>query len=423
MPWPLFLFSSPIPDTFLTRVTCCMGNTMGRVRSIAPATEIVQMASFDFDPALGNYHIRFRHGGKPFKRSLQVADNREAERVCGVVEETIKDLKRGRLKMPGDADPGAYLISGGKLTGKPKLSNTAAEVENLPFTLGRVFDTYAVTLTSGSKEANTLETEAVHSRHFKRLLGESLPFERMGVETLQSYVNTRSKEDVSRDTIRKELATLRAIWGWAHKRRHIASPVNWKMADLTDPKAKEKAPIQTWEPIDRKIARGGLTDEQKADLWDSLWLNQEQTVECLGWVRENGAHPFIYPMFAFAAYTGARRGEMLRSERDDWDWDAGVVSIRQKKADNSMSFTRRSVPIHPDLSRIMTEWFEANAGCPWAISTAIGKPIGPRMSTKYFRATVAGGKWAVLHGWHVFRHSLASNRAVAGVDHTASAYR
>lgn len=224
------------------------------------------MASFDFDRKSGNYHIRFRYGGKPYKRSLQVVDDREADRVCGVVEETLKDLKRGRLDLPGDADPGAYLISGGKLTGKPKIGHAEADAENVSFTFGRVFDTYTATLTPGSKEPNTLETEAIHARHFKRVLGENLPFEGMGIETLQTYVNTRSKEGVSRDTTRKELATLRATWGWAHKRGHIASPVVWKMADLTFPKAKEKPLFQTWEQTERKIARGRFTEKQQADL-------------------------------------------------------------------------------------------------------------------------------------------------------------
>src|SRR5262245_22623419 len=193
------------------------------------------MASFDFDPKSGNFHIRFRYGGKPFKRALSLSDDREAERVCGVVEETLKDLRRGRLVMPDDADPGAFLISGGKVVGKPKLASQ--EAENAPITLGRVFDTYTATLTPGSKEPNTLETEAIHARHFKRVLGEDLAFEGIGVETLQTYVNARSKEEVSPDTIRKELATLRAIWGWAYKRKHVPAPVGWKMADLTYPKA------------------------------------------------------------------------------------------------------------------------------------------------------------------------------------------
>jgi hypothetical protein len=50
------------------------------------------MASFDFDPVSRCYHICFRYGGKPFKRSLPLEDDREAVRVCGVIEEAIKDL-------------------------------------------------------------------------------------------------------------------------------------------------------------------------------------------------------------------------------------------------------------------------------------------------------------------------------------------
>jgi integrase len=38
------------------------------------------------------------------------------------------------------------------------------------------------------------------------------------------------------------------------------------------------------------------------------------------------------------------------------------------------------------------------------------------MATKYFRAALRGGKWAVLHGRHTFRHSLASNMASSDVD-------
>ena len=46
-------------------------------------------------------------------------------------------------------------------------------------------------------------------------------------------------------------------------------------------------------------------------------MNQDQTRECLAWVERHGRYAFIHPMFAFAAYTGARRSEMLCSVRDD----------------------------------------------------------------------------------------------------------
>jgi integrase len=279
-----------------------------------------------------------------------------------------------------------------------------------------IFDTYTETLTPGSKEANTVETEAVHGRHFKRVLGLKREFDSLSIEILQRYVDKRAGEGVARATISKEMSTLRVVWGWALKRGHVKSALTWKMSDLTLPKETEKAPFQTWEQITRKIERGGLTDQQKAELWEALWLDQRQTEECLGWVREHARRSVIHPMFAVAAYTGARRSEIIRSEVDDWDFESGLVTIRQKKADKSKSFTRRNVPIHPQLAGIIKAYLENHPGGPWVFCTADGLPITPQLASKFLRTTLEGGKWSVLHGWHTFRHSLASNMASAAVD-------
>jgi hypothetical protein len=118
------------------------------------------MASFEYDRRLGNYHVRFRYGGKPFKRSLRLADDREADRVCGVVEETLKDLQRSRLELPEGADPGAFLISGGKVSRKPNsLVQPEAPAGPTNATIGTVFDTYAKPLTAGSKESSSIEKD------------------------------------------------------------------------------------------------------------------------------------------------------------------------------------------------------------------------------------------------------------------------
>ncbi len=376
------------------------------------------MASYDLDPKSGRFHIRFRYAGKPFKRSLKLDGEREAGRVCGVVEETLKDLQRGRLVMPEGADAGSFLISGGVVAAKPKapdVSGSCQGSEKAP-TVGSILDIYEATLTPGSKESNTSYTEGIHGRHFRRVLGADRRFDSLSVDVLQKYVNARASEGVVRDTIHKELTTLRVVWSWASKRKHLQTPLAWHMSDLTLPKAHEKPPFQTWDQITRKIERGGLNEAQQAELWECLWLDQKQTLECLEWVRQHAHRPFLYPMVAFAAYTGARRSEMLRSEVDDWDLSAGVVAIRQKKSDKSKSFTRRNVPIHPELARIMRAWFADHPGGRWTIAAEDGSPIGPQISTGYFRRLMKGGKWSVLHGWHTFRHSLASNMASEGID-------
>jgi hypothetical protein len=37
-------------------------------------------------------------------------------------------------------------------------------------------------------------------------------------------------------------------------------------------------------------------------------------------------------------------------------------------------------------------------------------------ATDHFERTLEGSKWAVVRGWHVFRHSFASNCAACGID-------
>jgi integrase len=206
------------------------------------------------------------------------------------------------------------------------------------------------------------------------------------------------------------------VANWAFKRGHVDAPPTWRIGDLTLPKAHEKPPFQSWERIESRIASGGLTPKQVAALWECLYLDEQQVAECVGYVRERARYPFVYPMIAFAAFTGARRSEILRSERHDWDFENGTVAIRQKKSDNSKTFTLRHVPIHDTLAEAMKAWFKVHPAGQWSICTEDGEPISERMGTKYFRQAVRGGKWTVLHGFHVFRHSLASIMASKGVD-------
>ncbi len=93
------------------------------------------------------------------------------------------------------------------------------------------------------------------------------------------------------------------------------------MKRLTFPKGTAREPFQTWDQIERKFdalrRSRKLTPEREARLWECLYLDEAQIRACLDHVRDHAAHPFVHPMFAFCAYTGTRRSEVLRSERDD----------------------------------------------------------------------------------------------------------
>jgi integrase len=381
------------------------------------------MASHDFDVKTQRARLFFRYGGRQFNRTIKVQDHREASRACALIEETIQDLERGKLTMSDDADVAAFIVSGGKLTAKPALASPQAvasagptEPHSETASLKSLFAAYTETLTPGTKEASTLYTETIHTNHLVRVLGEDQEPGGLDLGVVQDYVDARAREGVQRGTIRKELVTLRMIWSWAAKRGHVTASLKWKISDLTFPKAPDRPPFRTWEQITRRIARGGLSAAQVSDLWECLWLNQTQTVECLAWVKERAAQPVAHVAFAFAAYTGARRSEMIRSERDDWDFEADVVTIRQKKVDHSKNITTRLVPIHPALATVMGQWFDRYPAAHRTLITEDGAPLNADRATRLFRTTLRGGKWSVLRGWHTFRHSLASNLASAGTD-------
>jgi hypothetical protein len=51
---------------------------------------------------------------KQFNRTIRVTSDREAQRACALIEETVADLNRGKVTMPPHADPASFNLPGGK---------------------------------------------------------------------------------------------------------------------------------------------------------------------------------------------------------------------------------------------------------------------------------------------------------------------
>jgi integrase len=369
------------------------------------------VASLHLDEASGKYRIRFYYGGAEFKRSLKTGDEKEALAVKGRVEETIRLLERGRLELPAGADPARFILSDGKMTAKPVVQKT--------LTLAGLFALYDAGMPEGAKEANTRTTERLHCKHLRRIVGGEIPVQTLTAEDFRRYVEKRSEEKGRRgkvrvQTVKKELDTMRVIWNWGVSHGLVTGPSPTK--GVKTGKAKEQMPFKTWDEIQRTIDRGGLTAEEQKELWDCLFLTKPQISEVLGVVTSTARFPFLYPMFVFAAHTGARRSEMMRSRVDDFDFEAGTVLIREKKKDTSVTLTHRRVPMSPLLARVMTDWFARHPGGGITLCVKPNQPLKQTFATKHFRRSLRGSKWVKLRGFHVFRHSFASNLAAAGVD-------
>ena len=110
----------------------------------------------------------------------------------------------------------------------------------------------------------------------------------------------------------------------------------------------------------------------------------------------------------------------------DLDLESRTALIREKKRVRGQESTRR-VPLTPLLAGVLHSWLEGHPGGPHTFchprrpprSKKLCAGLGPLTvdeANDHLRRALAGGRWAVLRGWHVFRHSFASNGAAAGVD-------
>jgi len=369
----------------------------------------------------GRFRLIFRHVGIEYHHSLGTRGRREAESCLARLEENLRLLDRGRLVPPPGVDLPLFLLSDGKLASRPEIAPA--------LTLGDLDERYGATR-RGALEDSTLATVGTHVKHLTKTLGAEVPVQTLTPADLQRHVDRRARERglrgraVSPTTIRKEIASLSAIWTWADRMGLVTGPFPNK--GLVYGKTTEKPPFQTREEVERQVGRGGLSVEELRELWDSIFLTLPEIDEVLSFAKTSARHGFIYPMFAFAAHTGARRSEIMRSRVADFDFDAGTVLIRERKRVKGKRTTRR-VPLCPFLARVMDEWFGAHPGglhtiCQGPSARRGGKsrsecsPLTRDEANDHFRRALAGGRWAVIRGWHVFRHSFASNCAARGVD-------
>jgi integrase len=114
-------------------------------------------------------------------------------------------------------------------------------------------------------------------------------------------------------TIKKEIISLRTAWNWA--RRHLGLTEEFPGGRLDYEKTEEQLPFMPLEEAQARVAAG----EDPEAVWDSVYLTPEEVSKLLAWVKERPVSPWAYPIFVFAANTGARRSEIVRALPSDVD--------------------------------------------------------------------------------------------------------
>jgi integrase len=362
------------------------------------------------------WHCTFRFRGKRYYFAAGNLTEPQAEAKGSEVDETLDLIERGRLTVPDGVSLEDFVAAGGKT---PVVSSRPESI-----TARQLFDQYLKTHGNGTIEASSLKTATTHLNQVAGSLGDRFRIQALAVLHLQEHVDRRRKKGLAAVTLKKEIATLRACWNWAAHGGLLKGA--FPARGLRFPKEEEQEPFRTFAEIEAIIAAEKPDDERREALWQALYLTRPELEAFLAHVRQNATLPWVYPMVVFAAYTGARRSEMLRALASDVDLSGGVVTIREKKRVVGKRSTR-TAPITPRLAEAIREWLAMRPESPFLfcqaekVSRSRTRRDGPTAVTKdeahdHFKRAISGSKWASLRGYHVLRHSFISALASEGVD-------
>lgn len=361
----------------------------------------------------GSYRILFRYHGKQHAFTLGQVSQDEADNKAAQVDYLLMRLKQGLVELPPEVDIVSFVEADGQMPLAVKTANRRETV-----TLGKLRDRYKAAH-GDAQEENTLKTAAIHFKHLVTTLGEGFPLSELSHTHLQQHIDRRAAAGVKAVTTKKELGTFRAAWNWG--RLHELTNADWpgRSGGLVFKKSAEKPPFQTRAEIERQIKTGSLRPEQKREFWQSLYLLKNETAEALEIIRKKARSTWVYPMACTAAYTGARRSELLRMRVSDVDLKNRFIVVREKKRVRGKLTTRR-VPIAKKLATILKSYLAEHPGgnllfCQ-AFAGSTPRTPSVKMVQWHLRRALAKSKWSVIRGWHIFRHSFVSACASQGVD-------
>lgn len=362
------------------------------------------------------YLARFRYQGREYKKSLKTSDRKAADGAMHRVEDALHRLTINTLTVPDGVDPGDFIVSGGTL---------AANAQPVP---PRVVPTLDVAIQEfqdnlGHLAESNRYTIGVHLRNLKKKLAGRVnePVDRIEYRDLEDFVQARLKER-SHTTVSKERETVAKFFEWTMARGYLTtSPA----ANLTKVKPDGDLPaFRTVNEIEAIIARGGLTRAAEWALWDAVFLNPKEIAGVLALVRERSEADISFLLHTVPAYSGMRRGELLRLRWVDIEFDQDSLTTRSRKQSRQKVETTRRIDLHPELKAILLDWQRKRPRGQYVVSHEKSlEPLTPREANSRFWQPLRGTRWTLcghksrfIITYHVYRHSFCSNLAAAGVD-------
>jgi len=338
----------------------------------------------------GIFHIRFR--GKEYKKSLKTGDEGAAEAARHVVELTLHRLLTGQARVPDGVDPGDFVVSGGTLQHAAEPPPRAA----LPSTrlLAQEYATSVKDLLAPSYHYS----QAMHLRHLLRHLGAlaDAPCDRVAFRDLDGYLKKRLAERHA-NTAERERITLFQFYKWAVQQGYLPASPATGLAPIKG--GADRPPFRTIAEVTRIIERGGLTEAEILDLWECLYLSPKEIAGLLATVRANARVDYAFLLHAVPAYTGMRRGELLRLRWIDVDLEEGYLCARSRKQSRRKTETVRRIDLHAELKKELLAWREQRPQGQYVICEKDTlEPINNDRANRCFWQPMRHTEWCLDNG-------------------------
>ena len=110
------------------------------------------------------------------------------------------------------------------------------------------------------------------------------------------------------NTAERERITLLQFYKWVTRQEYLTTSPAAGLAPIKG--GEDPPPFRTTSEIERILARGGLSEEERLDLWDTLFLNPSEIAGLLATVRANASIDYAFLLHAIPAYTGMRGGSV-----------------------------------------------------------------------------------------------------------------
>ena len=360
------------------------------------------------------YIARFRYQGQEYKRSLKTTRLEDARGAMKGVERAIHGLTTGMIQIPAGVDAGDFIVSGGTLNA---MNRPRRKVDSLSALVQEYLGAQS------HKAASSVYTEGIHLRNLLRHLGARSdgPADKIVHRDLDQYLQARLKVRSS-STVHKERDTLRTLFSWLVANGYLDSSPASSLGPIKG--EVELAPFRTISEIEAIMSRGGLSDAEILKLWDCLYLTPAEIADLLQTIRERSDTDYGFLLHALPAYTGMRRGEVLRLRWSDVESSQGYIIARSLKQSRRAVETKRRIELHPELDVILSEWRKQRPKGQFVLCDAdCLDPLGLDHANRVFWSPMRGTAWCLNSkrnlfkvGFHSYRHSFASNLAAAGVD-------